>query len=51
MLSQWTADIPFCIVYSSKIGGTIVTGVFLLGTAVATGVISTHFNLGVSTFS
>jgi hypothetical protein len=30
-------------IFSSKIAGTIVTGVFLLGTTIATGVISTHY--------
>jgi len=32
-------------IFSSKIAGTIVTGVFLLGTTIATGVVSTHYKL------
>ena len=37
--------------YSSKIAGTVITAVFLVGTTIATGVISQHNELGISTFT
>jgi len=36
--------------YSSKIAGTVITAVFLVGTTIATGIISQHNELGISTF-
>ncbi|XP_076091676.1 nose resistant to fluoxetine protein 6-like [Mytilus galloprovincialis] len=36
--------------YFNKVAGTIVTAMFLGGTTIATGIISTHYDLGLSTF-
>jgi hypothetical protein len=38
------------IYFRSKIAGIIVTGVFFVGTSIATGMVSKHFELGISIF-
>ena len=40
----------FSMLNSSKIAGTVITAVFLVGTTIATGIISQHNELGISTF-
>jgi hypothetical protein len=48
MKSQYLFD--FTMLNSSKIAGTVITAVFLVGTTIATGIISQHNELGISTF-